>query len=135
MYASEFANLLSGHSPWIGNMVELHGRCKDGSEVPLELSLSTWKTGHDVFYTGVIRDITDRQQAATALRQREDQLRQAQKMEAVGRLAGGIAHDFNNLLTVILGYAELVLEKLPPRTGAAADVAGDRAAPDAAPRR
>jgi len=112
-YASEFANLLSGHSPWIGNMVELHGRCKDGSEVPLELSLSTWKTGHDVFYTGVIRDITDRHQAAAALRQREDELRHAQKMEAVGRLAGGIAHDFNNLLTAIVGYAELVLEKLP----------------------
>jgi PAS domain S-box-containing protein len=112
-YAEEFANLLSGHSPWIGNMVELHGRRKDGSDVPLELSLSTWKTGHDVFYTGVIRDITDRRQAAAMLRQRDDELRHAQKMEAVGRLAGGIAHDFNNLLTAIVGYAELVLEKLP----------------------
>ena len=121
-YATEFANLLSGHSPWIGNMVELHGRCKDGSEVPLELSLSTWKTGHDIFYTGVIRDITDRHQAAAALRQREDELRHAQKMEAVGRLAGGIAHDFNNLLTAIVGYAELVLEKLPAEDGCRGNV-------------
>jgi hypothetical protein len=112
--AEEVASLLSGQSPWVGSMVELCGQRRDGTEVSLELSLSTWKTGHEVFYTGVIRDITDRQQAAAVLREREDELRQAQKMEAVGRLAGGIAHDFNNLLTAIIGYADLVLEKLPP---------------------
>ena len=61
---------------------------------------------------GIGQDITDRNRAEAALHESELQFRQAQKMEAIGRLAGGIAHDFNNLLTVITGYSDLALKRM-----------------------
>ena len=106
----------------MGRTIELTALRRDGGEVPVELSVSTFRAGQERFYTVVIRDITERAQAAEALRQREDQLRQAQKMEAIGRLAGGIAHDFNNVLTAILGYSELVAQELPEHSASRSDV-------------
>ncbi len=70
--------------------------------------------GHLLSYDGLIRDITDRKQAEEERAKLEDQLRQAQKMESIGRLGGGMAHDFNNLLSPIMGYAELLLADSPP---------------------
>ena len=80
-----------------------------------------------------IEDITARRQAEVELHRVQDELRQGQKMEAIGRLAGGVAHDFNNMLTAILGFSEMLMENLEPRTDPflqAAEIrkAGERAA-------
>jgi len=70
--------------------------------------------GRVEYFIGVGIDITERRRIEEDRDQLEEQLRQAQKMEAVGQLAGGIAHDFNNILTSILGNAELLKMELPP---------------------
>jgi PAS domain S-box-containing protein len=77
--------------------------------------------GPDALVVGVGSDIT-------RFKELEEQFLQAQKMEAVGRLAGGVAHDFNNVLTAILGYAEMLLEDLPQSSAAAEDAREIRAA-------
>ena len=70
--------------------------------------------------------------SSRALHDREEQLRHAQKMEAIGRLAGGVAHDFNNLLTAIIGFADLIAERIDPNDSTALDVREIRKAADRA---
>jgi PAS domain S-box-containing protein len=96
------------------------GRRKDGSTFPLEII-----TGRLRYHGGsvlLLRDVTERKQAEALLLDREAQLRQSQKMEALGLLAGGVAHDFNNLLTSILGFGNLAFEALPEGHQARADI-------------
>jgi signal transduction histidine kinase/CheY-like chemotaxis protein len=108
--------------------VEIRRVRRDGQ--PLNLKLSCGATydgkGNATGVTAVFEDITQS-------RRLEEQFRQAQKMEAVGRLAGGIAHDFNNLLTVVLGASDMLLQELPPNDenhGVVKEIkeAGERAA-------
>ncbi len=90
--------------------------CKDGSGlwVSLSVRLVRDRDGQPLYALAMMEDISDRREAQAALRKQEAQMRNATKMEAIGRLAGGIAHDFNNQLTVVKGYAEMLLRELDP---------------------
>jgi PAS domain S-box-containing protein len=133
-------------SPWEKEFVR-----KDGSRVPVLIAVAKLEPP---LVVSIVADLTDlkrserdqaqldakarmelagRERAEAALRQTEDQLRHAQKMEAVGRLAGGIAHDFNNILTVILSYSDTMLTEVKPGDPLRKDIeeirtAGKRAA-------
>jgi len=88
-------------------------RRADGLVFPVEMSAGELRLEGRGLRVLAVRDVSERELAETARRDLEQNLRQAQKMEAVGRLAGGIAHDFSNMLAVILGYSDLLLRDLP----------------------
>ena len=106
-------SLGTNDAPLLNRRVQITGLRRDSTEFPIELSISAIKEGPYVHIYGFLSDISERKQAEISLQHTTEQLRQAQKMEAVGQLAGGVAHDFNNLLTVITGYTDLLMSNLP----------------------
>ncbi len=102
--------LAGAGGPFVGRRVEVTAQRADGEEFPAELSVSVADAPEGRLFVGYLRDITAAKQAEAEHTRLEAQLRQAQKMEAIGHLAGGIAHDFNNILTGIKGYLALAAE-------------------------
>jgi PAS domain S-box-containing protein len=88
-----------------------HHRKKDGTVFPVDITANFFELDGHPIMVAAIRDITERRMREEERARLEAQLRQAQKMEAIGHLTGGIAHDFNNLLTSILGYIVLGTER------------------------
>ncbi|MES1200459.1 MAG: PAS domain S-box protein [Pseudomonadota bacterium] len=93
--------IATGEHSVVRRRVELALARRDGSSFPAELLIVPFESEGGWTFSGFIRDLTERHQA-------EAQLRQAQKMEAVGQLTGGLAHDFNNLLTVVISNLDLI---------------------------
>jgi two-component system cell cycle sensor histidine kinase/response regulator CckA len=100
-------------------------RTKDGRLVPVEVWSHWVELKGRLLAISSTRDISERVQMLHALRERDEQLRQSQKMEAIGRLAGGIAHDFNNVLTTIAGYSDLILSSPDCPQGSIAEDIGE----------
>jgi PAS domain S-box-containing protein len=101
----------TGYGPYLGQRVEVTAQRVDGAEFPAELAITVAQGPEGPIYIGYLRDISARCQAEEERARLEAQLRQTQKMEAIGHLTGGMAHDFNNILTTILGYTVMGLER------------------------
>jgi PAS domain S-box-containing protein len=103
---------------------------KDGTLIDMELVSHEMELDRRRARLVLATDISERTRTRAALHQSEEQLRQAQRMDAAGRLAGGVAHDFNNLLTTIRGFSDLLLRDIPPGDRRHKDVEQIRKAAD-----
>jgi PAS domain S-box-containing protein len=97
--------LATGEAKVLNRRIELVALRADGEEFPVELSITPIRRGDTRSFSASIRDMTEH-------KARQEQLRQLQRLDAVGRLTGGVAHDFNNLLAIIHGNAEMLLGRL-----------------------
>jgi len=111
---------------------EVLARRKGGETFPVLYSTAELHGEGPPLLMGVIRDVTEQRRSAAAVRSLEEQVRQAQRLEAVGRLAGGVAHDFNNILTAITGYTDLLLDAFQARDPRRDDLQQIRAAAERA---
>lgn len=96
----------TGEGPVLGRTVSLHGQRRDGSEFPIDLAIAPLERKEGRHAVAVVRDMTERLHA-------EQQLRQSQRMRALGNLAGGVAHELNNLLLPILTLSQMAMKRMP----------------------
>ena len=102
----------TGQGSILGRRLEMRALRADGTEFPCELVIAATQLPSGPIFTGFVRDLSERKAAEGRQAALEEQLRQSQKMQAIGQLAGGVAHDFNNMLQVITGYLSIAIDDL-----------------------
>jgi len=102
----------TGRAEIIGKTVELFGLRKDGTEFLFEMALSTWKTGSDTFFSGVIRDVSEHKKAEVMLRDSQQRLLETSRLAGMAEVATGVLHNVGNVLNSVNVSAGLVVEKL-----------------------